>query len=71
VEALPERDLPSPERWIAEVGAAFEAESKRFPKGRTSAESPRRINVSLSKVSRDPDALLSVLVTEPPAPATR
>jgi hypothetical protein len=67
--ALPARDLPRQERWMNELGDAFEAESKRFPTGRRSL--PWTINASLSRVSRDPEALLSVLVTEPASPARR
>jgi hypothetical protein len=71
VEVLPARDLPGQERWITDIDAAAEAEGKRFPKGRTSAGGHWTLNASLSKVSRDPEALLSVLVTEPEAPAAR
>jgi hypothetical protein len=61
---LTPRDLPEKERWIVDEGAAADAETARFPKGRPSPEPSRGVNVSLSKVSRDPEPLLSVTLVE-------
>jgi hypothetical protein len=65
----PTRKMTDAERWAVTYDDVGEAEKLRFPAGRSAAAPEWAINASLSKVSRDPEPLLSVLVTLP-APAT-
>jgi hypothetical protein len=68
----PTRKMTDAERWAVTYDDVGEAEKVRFPRGRSSAAPQWAINASLSKVSRDPEPILSVLVTlpVPDAPAT-
>ena len=62
---LPPRAMLDAERWATDVDSAKVAERKPLPNGRPASAQPWAINASLSKVSRDPEPILSVLVTEP------
>jgi hypothetical protein len=59
------RTMSQAERWAATFDEVVAAENQRFPKGRRSHEGKWLMNASLSKVSRDPEPILSVLVTLP------
>jgi hypothetical protein len=61
----PTRKMTDRERWAVTYDDAGEAEKLRFPSGHSSAAIEWAINASLSKVSRDPEPLLSVLLTLP------
>jgi hypothetical protein len=60
----PPRSMKESERWLADFSDAFELSQKQFPKDRP----PPPIfglHVSVSRVSRDPEALVSVVVVAP------
>ncbi len=61
---LAARAMLEAERWATDVDTAKVAERKPLPNGRPASAQTWAINASLSKVSRDPEPILSVLVTE-------
>jgi hypothetical protein len=68
VGVLPAHAQSKEERWTVDGAAAWERFNKVFPKGRPTFAPLWMVNASLSKVSRDPEPLLSVMV-QAPAPS--